>query len=153
MELMNQKLNAYADKNNPGKKPMTDQEISDFMKSEGVCQDAAKLTMEEIMKQKFIVMTFTVENWNDMRRFNYSAGNIGNFGVVYPGFERPKAMPASATTDKFPGASKVEDNYWWRRFMHCSHEVNYNAEQWKASNPKADKLDIWSVPVWWDSAE
>ena len=37
--------------------------------------------------------------------------------------------------------------------MHCSHEVNYNAEQWKASNPKADKLDIWSVPVWWDSAE
>ena len=44
------------------------------------------------MKQKFIVMTFTVENWNDMRRFNYSARNIDNFGVVYPGFKRPKAM-------------------------------------------------------------
>ncbi len=152
IEMINQKLTAYADTKNPGKKAMTTQDITAFMNSEGVCQNSANLTMAEIMKQKFVAMSFTVENWNDVRRYNYSAGNVGNWGIVYPGFERPQAMPASAN-EKFPGATKNDENYWWRRFMQCSHEVNYNAEQWKASNPKADKPDIWSVPVWWDTAE
>ncbi len=33
-------------------------------------------------------MGCSIENWNDMRRFNFSAGNVGSFGVVYPGYDR-----------------------------------------------------------------
>lgn len=40
------------------------------------------------MLQKMVAMGCSIENWNDMRRFNFSAGNIGDFGVVYPGYGR-----------------------------------------------------------------
>lgn len=152
-EMMNDKLNEYEGTTNPGKMPMDETEISNFLNSDAICQNAASLTMAEIMKQKYIAMSFSQQNWNDMRRFNYSAGNIGDFGVVYPNFDRPRAMPVDATATIMPGASKTDDNYWWRRSMHCSHETNYNLKQLEASNPKALSKDIWSVPVWWDTVE
>ncbi|MCC8187795.1 MAG: SusD/RagB family nutrient-binding outer membrane lipoprotein [Bacteroides sp.] len=153
LEMMNEKLASYGTDNNPGKIPMDENEISTFLASDCLAQTEAELTMAEIMKQKFIAMTFTQQTWNDVRRFNYSAGNIADFGVVYPGLERPTGMSATAATMKFPGTSKTEDNYWWRRMQHCSHEMNYNNAQLVKSNPKALELDIWSVNVWWDSTE
>lgn len=152
LEMMNAKLKSYGTTNNPGKNPMNEDQISQFLASNCLEQDAASLTMAEIMKQKYIAMTFTQQNWNDMRRFNYSAGNVGDFGVVYPGMDRPKSMASEGLT-KFPGAGKTDVTYWWRRMAQCSHELNYNAKQMAASNPKAMSADIWSVPVWWDTAE
>ena len=152
-DFMNTKLKSYGTENNPGKIPMDETAINQFLTSDCIAQTADQLTMAEIMKQKYIAMSFSQQNWNDMRRFNFSAGNIGNFGVVYPDIDRPKSIRAAASSQKFPGASKTSENYWWPRMAHCSHEVNYNAKNLEASNPKAMDNDIWSVPVWWDIEE
>ncbi len=152
MLLMNLKLNEYSGTINPGKQPMSVDDINNFLESAAVAQTANDLTMAKIMQQKFIALSFTQQNWNDMRRFNFSAGNVGSFGVVYTDFDRPMEFSAESAT-KFPGASKTDDSYWFRRMGQCSHEINYNSTNMKASNPKAFDLDIWSVPVWWDTAE
>jgi hypothetical protein len=153
-ELMNNKLKEWgAAQKNPGKYPMDEEAIAAFLASDCLTQTAGELTMAEIMKQKYIALSFHQQTWNDMRRFNYSAGDIGGFGVVYPGMDRPRAIPATAASQKFPGASKTDINYWWRRLSQCPHEVNYNAAQLKASHPKAESTDIWSAPVWWDTAD
>jgi hypothetical protein len=149
MELMNLSLATYTGSENPAKTPMSTASINAFLASAAVVQVPAQLTMAKIMQQKYIAMSLTQQNWNDMRRFNYSAANIGNFGNVYPGFERPFEFGTTHAT-KIPGTSKSQDNYWFRRMMSISHEMNYNSAQLKASNPKAFDIDIWSVPVWWD---
>ena len=151
MELMNAKLKTWAgDKLNPDRNPMKDSDITAFLASKAIAQTESELTMAKIMQQKFIAMSFTVQNWNDMRRFNYSTP--GTYGVVYPDFDRPMAF-SSTSTQYFPGAAKTDENYWFRRFKQCSHEINYNQESLKASNSKALLPEIWSVPVWWDKAE
>ncbi len=150
IEHMNAKLASYGgDKQNPSRNPMPQADIDAFMKSKVV---TGPITMSKIMLQKYIAMSFTVQNWNDMRRFDYSVN--GKFGEVYVDFDRPnkfKQTPTSA--EYFPGTAKTDPTYWFRRFRHCSHEINYNSANLKASNEKALKPDIWSVPVWWDTAE
>ena len=148
MLAMNTKLKQYSS-TNPGKKAMNDADIEAFISSAAVAQSAAELTMAKIMQQKYIAMSFTQQNWNDMRRFNFSAGNIGSFGVVYPDYDRPLEFSTESAT-KIPGASKADANYWFRRIGQCTHEITYNSTNMKASNAKAFDLDIWSVPVWWD---
>ncbi len=152
MEHMNNKLAEYSSSVNPGKQPMDESAIDAFLASDAVAQTADEMTMARIMQQKYIALSFNQQNWNDMRRFNFSAGNIADFGVVYPDFDRPNEFSSTAAT-KMPGGSKTDINYWFRRMAQCSHEVNYNSTNMKASNPKADKADIWSVPVWWDETE
>jgi SusD family. len=154
MELMNVSLNSYgtSPELNPGKQPIPASEITAFLASAAVAQNANELTMAKIMTQKYIALSYTQQTWNDMRRFNYSAGNIADFGVVYPGFERPYEFGATEAT-KMPGTTKSDPTYWFRRVMHCSHETNYNLDNLLLSNPKARALDVWSMPVWWDIAE
>jgi hypothetical protein len=41
----------------------------------------------------------------------------------------------------------------YRRIKQCSHEINYNSENLKASNAHALSDDVWAQPVWWDIAE
>ena len=152
MEMMNTKLAEYAGSINPAKSVMSTAAITAFLSSAAVAQTVNDLTMAKIMQQKFIAMSFTQQNWNDMRRFNFSAGNIGTFGVVYPDFDRPFEFGSTSAT-KLTGTSKTQDSYWFRRMMSITHEMNYNSTQLRASNPKAFDVDIWSVPVWWDVAE
>lgn len=133
--------------NNPDEMPMDVAEIAAYMSSPAVCQTSANLTMAEIMRQKLIVMGFDLENWNDMRRFNYSAGNVGNFGVVYVDMKRPREFTA---VNKITGSSPNDLTYWPRRFHQSTHESNYNLTQLKASNKMAMTDAIWSCPVWWD---
>lgn len=132
---------------NPDEKPMDETEAAVFRSSGAICQDPAELTMAEIIRQKIVAMGFDLENWNDIRRFNYNVS--GEFGVVYPDYDRPKEF---TTTAAFPGASPTDPTYWFRRFSQSSHESNYNSTQLYASNVKAMKDDIWSIPVWWDCA-
>lgn len=152
MALMNSKLAEYSGSINPCKTTMSTSDIDAFMASAAVAQTTSELTMAKIMQQKYIAMSWHQQNWNDMRRFNFSAGNIGSYGVVYPDFDRPYEFSTDGAS-KIPGTSKTEDNYWFRRMCQCSHEVNYNSVQLGLSNSKAFSLDIWSVPVWWDTDE
>ena len=103
--------------------------------------------MADIMQQKLIALGLNFQNWNDMRRFNYSAGNIGGFGVVYRDYKRPFEFTA---TNIMTGTNPTDLTYWFRRFSHSTHESNYNNEQLLKSNPLAMQDAIWSDPVWWD---
>ena len=140
--------------NNPGKMPMSDAAIAAFMASAAIVQTDAQLTMADIMNQKLISMPYTVQTWNDIRRYDYSRDHGGTIGVVYPGLDRPAEFLSSATSQQFyPGATKSDPNYWPRRMKQCGHEINYNNANLVASNPKALAVDIYSVPVWWDIVE
>lgn len=133
--------------------PMDQADIDAYLRSAAVAQSAADLKMSDIMQQKVIAMGVNVETWNDMRRFNYGAGNIGGFGQVYVNYVRPYEFTA---TNKLPGTSPDQDNYWFRRYSQCSHETNYNKANVEASNPLGLEYAngaIWSDPVWWDKAE
>jgi hypothetical protein len=120
------------------------------MASAAVVQSAASLTMADIMRQKMIAMGFSMQNWNDLRRFNYSTGNVGSFGVVYKDYKRPYEFTA---TNVMTGSAPSDLTYWFRRFSQSPHESNYNYEQLMKSNPLAMKDAIWSDPVWWDKPE
>jgi hypothetical protein len=148
-DMMQTKLNEWksAGTVNPDQMPMDQAAITAYMSSAAVVQTSANLTMAEIMKQKIIAMGLSYVNWNDMRRFNYSAGNIGSFGVVYKDYKRPYEFSA---TNKIPGGSPTDLNYWFRRFSQSTHESNYNNTNLLASNPLAMTDPIWSDPVWWD---
>ena len=134
---------------NPDQMPMIEADITAYMSSAAVCQNAADLTMAEIIRQKTIAMGFDPEVWNDMRRFNYSAGNVGGFGNVYPNYKRPYEFTA---TNKIIGSTPNDLTYWPRRLQQSTHESNYNLTQLNKSNKNAMNDPIWSCPVWWDCA-
>lgn len=131
---------------NPDMAPMKTSDISAYMTSAAVAQ--GDVTMQDIMQQKYLAMGCSIENWNDMRRFNFSAGNIGNFGVVYPGYQR---SPLFAGTALYTGSSTTDPRYWPRRWsLPNTLELNYNINNALALNPHATEPNIWSMPVWWD---
>lgn len=149
MEAINEKLKDYPQVR--GKEVISADEISTFLASAAVAQTSGDLTMAKIMQQKQIAMSFTVQNWNDMRRFNFSAPHP-QFGVVYPDFDRPFEFDA-ASAECYPSNDPNNVRYWPRRIQQCSHERNYNSENWLASNPEANERTILSYPVWWDTEE
>lgn len=150
MDAMNEKLKEYP-QTVYGKQIISEQEINDFLNSAAVAQNANDLTMAKIMQQKQIAMSFSLQNWNDMRRFNYSVPDP-QFGVVYPDFGRPYEFNA-AGQECYPTTDVNNPRYWPRRIMQCSHEVNYNSQNWLESHPEANKKTIISAPVWWDEKE
>ncbi|MDR2621577.1 MAG: hypothetical protein LBC48_03230, partial [Dysgonamonadaceae bacterium] len=147
IEAMNEKLREYPQV--LGKEVISAAETDAFLASAAVAQTGAQLTMAHIMQQKQIAMSMTVQNWNDMRRFDYS--KPGQFGVVYPDFGRPFEVNATGL-QCYLGQTPGDVRYWPRRIMQCSHEVNYNSINLKASNGEAFARTILSCPVWWDCA-
>ncbi len=81
-DQMQTKLNTWktAGSVNPDEMPMNAADITAYMSSAAVVQNSANLTMADIMRQKLIALGLNAENWVDARRFNYSAGNIKDFG-------------------------------------------------------------------------
>lgn len=152
LDYMQKKLTAWKGQgfSNPDMQPMDDAKISAYLASDAVCQNASDLKMSDIMLQKYVAMGCSLENWNDMRRFNYGAGNIKDFGVVYPGMDRSVLFTG---TDKLKGTSKDDPKYWPRRWrLPATLELSYNEAQALAINKHAEDTDIWSYPVWWDCA-
>jgi len=154
LDMMQAKLTQWQGsgytKTNPDMAPMNQAAITAYLASDAVSQSPGALTMSDIMLQKYVAMGCSIENWNDMRRFNFSAGNVGGFGVVYPGFDRG---PLFAGQDLYTGTSKTDPRYWPRRFkLPTTLELNYNSTNALALNPHAGDLNIWSMPVWWDTA-
>jgi hypothetical protein len=146
IEAMNEKLKEYPQI--LGKQVISESEIAAFLSSAAVAQNGAELTMAKIMQQKQISMSMTLQNWTDMRRFNFSVPDP-QYGVVYPDFGRPFEFDAAAQ-ECYPTTNPNELRYWPRRIQQCSHEVNYNSANWLASNPEANARTILSYPVWWD---
>ena len=135
---------------NPDMWPMDATEMNNYLNSAAVCQNTAELTMADIMLQKYVAMGCSVENWNDMRRFNFSAGNIADFGVVYQGYDRGPLFAGQAV---ITGASKTDPKYWQRRWrLPATLELTYNSTQATAMNIHAGDLNVWCLPVWWDCA-
>ena len=152
IDMMQAKLTEWkaAGYKNPDMHPMDDIQITNYLASDAVCQDAGNLTMSDIMLQKYLAMGCSVENWNDMRRFNYSAGNIDGFGVVYVGYDR---SPLFAGQAEITGTSKTDLTYWMRRWrLPARLELEYNSTNAQKANVNALELNIWSCPVWWDCA-
>jgi hypothetical protein len=150
LEMMQAKLTAWQSEGyqNPDMWPMKVVDISSYMSSAAVCQTTGELTMADIMLQKYLAMGCSIENWNDMRRFNYSAGNIGSFGIIYPGYDRG---PLFTGQSEITGASKTEPTYWQRRWrLPATLELAYNANNARAINVHAEDTYIWCLPVWWD---
>ena len=135
---------------NPDMAPMNQGDITTYLSSGAVAQGAGTLTMSDIMLQKYIAMGCSIENWNDMRRFNFSAGNVGSFGVVYPGYQRGPLFTGQA---QLTGAGPTDVRYWIRRWaLPPTYEINYNSVNTLALNPHATDVNIWSMPIWWDCA-
>lgn len=134
----------------PDMEPMDQTAINNYLASNAVAQGAGNLTMADIMLQKYIAMGISIENWNDMRRFNFSAGNVGSFGVVYPGYQRGPLFTGQA---QLTGGSPTDPRYWIRRWaLPPTYEINYNSIHTLALNPHANDPNIWSMPIWWDCA-
>ncbi|MDE5595825.1 MAG: SusD/RagB family nutrient-binding outer membrane lipoprotein, partial [Muribaculaceae bacterium] len=112
------------------------------------CQSSGQLTMSDIMLQKYVAMGWSMENWVDMRRFNFSAGNVGGFGVIYPGYDRTKLYAGAAA---LRGTSPNDVQYWIRRWrLPNALELNYNGVNAVKMNANAMETYIWGIPVWWD---
>jgi len=137
MDLMNEKLNEYGDSDNISKKPMTEEAINSYLSSAAV-GSAENLTIGKIMTQKFIALSFSHQNWNDMRRFDYSP-------EAYLGWAEPYERTSGNNDKKY-----IPDGKQYRRFGWVSHERNYNATNLGASHPHALLDDIFSYPVWFD---
>jgi len=94
-------------------------------------------------------MGVSIENWNDMRRFNFSAGNVGSFGVVYPGYQRGPLFTGQA---QLTGGSPTDPGIGYAAFTAPTYEIQYNFIHTTALNAHATDPNIWSMPVWWDCA-
>lgn len=152
MDMMQAKLSQWKaagyTATNPDMAPMDQTAINAYMASNAVSQGA--LTMSDIMLQKYIAMGCSIENYNDMRRFNFSTGNVGGFGVVYPGYQRGPLFTGQA---QLTGGAPTDVRYWMRRWaLPPTYEINYNSINTLALNAHAAEPSIWSIPVWWDCA-
>ncbi|MGN0004256.1 MAG: SusD/RagB family nutrient-binding outer membrane lipoprotein [Sphingobacterium composti] len=138
IDMMNAKLTAYGNIN-PSKSPMSATAVTNFL--ENGIGAAGDLTLNKIMTQKYIAMSYSHQNWNDMRRYDYDSN-------VYSGWKVPYEYTVTASAQ-----NKIPSGTHFRRVMQVNHEFNYNAENVKASHPRALSDDVWSQPVWWDIKE
>lgn len=118
--------------------------ITDFLNSTSVIQEATALTLSHIMIQKYIALSYSPEQWVDLRRMNFCADASGNYNEatgVFTGWKRPSHV----YTEAYPKATD-----WPRRFAIASYEINYNIQEVLKANPNAADPTYLSEPVWWD---
>ncbi|MCH5216491.1 MAG: SusD/RagB family nutrient-binding outer membrane lipoprotein [Muribaculaceae bacterium] len=116
---------------------------------------AEDLTLGKIMTQKRLVTMFSLEKWNDMRRHDYNPEVFLNWNIPAEYYINADAQ-LNIPMGKYP-----------RRAQVSSHEYNYNTAQLNAIGAKVpgatmtegsydgwwDALDMWTIPVWWDSTQ
>lgn len=121
--------------------------IDDFLSSTSVVQSATALTLSHVMIQKYIALSYSPEQWVDMRRLNFCTDAAGNYNEetgVYKGYKRPRHV----YSDSYPSATD-----WPRRFAMATYEVNYNSEQLRLAAPTYDLPTYINEPIWWDIAD
>ena len=154
IELMNDKLKVWCSEDEnladcPSFTPIKQDDIDNFL-ANGI-GTSADITLGKIMTQKRLAMMFSMENWNDMRRYDYDPEIFFGWGI-------PAAHEVNA------GAQKaIPNGKTFRRWRQCSHEYKYNSANLQAIGqlvPGADmsyedgwnkKDDAWTINVWWDS--
>ncbi len=97
-----------------------------------------------LMRHKYICMYLQPEQWNDMRRYNYSNSTNGityNGAVIYPGLKRPYNLYEPYwTTEKNTDGSVKE--IWIQR-------LNYDPEtEEKYNKAELDRLGAFRNPEW-----
>lgn len=153
MEQMNVKLNLWCNEDAglkacPSFTPMEQADIDNFL-ANGI-GSASDLTLGHILTQKRIALNFSVEIWNDMRRYDFNPELFFGWGI-------PALHDVNASALKGIPAGK-----YFRRWRQCSHEFNYNAAnlreigyQVPGANMELDQWnqadDAWTINVWWDS--
>ena len=153
MELMNVSLQSWVsgDQNLadcPSFRPMEQSEIDNFL-AKGI-GTPGELTLGKILTQKRIALHFSVEIWNDMRRYDFNPEYF--LGWKIPAYHSQVVKATQA----------IPDGKQFRRWIQCSHEMNYNSKNLQAIGnqvPGADMTrdqwnaaeDAWTINVWWDS--
>ncbi len=102
-----------------------------YLRSAAVAQNAAGLTLANIMQQKYIALFLHPEAWVDMRRLDYSAD-------VYPGFQPPVGVNAQLM-GQYP-----------RRFLPGTQELLYNRTNAYAELGTLPDPQYIITPMWWD---
>ena len=155
MDRMNVSLNAWVNGDPglaecPSFTPMTDAQINDYLNN-GI-GTAADLTLGKILTQKRIALHYSVEIWNDMRRYDFDEN-------LFLNWKQPIYHDYDQTALK-----EIPNGKQFRRWQQCSHEYNYNKVNLQAIGnevPGADMtldmwntaLDVWTINVWWDSTQ
>ena len=133
--------------------PMAQSDIEAYMKSAAVAQSSGALTLSDIMMQKYIAMGPDCQKYNDVRKYNYFRDG------VYTEMKAP--IYRSANANGF-SSNPASQNYYPRRWMHSTHETNYNSknvnaiyEQYNGYVKFSTDLpaladEVWTIPVWWD---
>lgn len=158
IELMNEKLKVWVSEEAnlascPSFTPINQADIDRFL-SDGI-GSSADLTLGRILTQKRIALMFSVEIWNDMRRYDFNKDCFLGWSVA-----AYHDVSAAATT-------AIPSGKQFRRWRQCSHELDYNTDNLQAIGvdvPGADmsfvkdgkacwnlKPDVWTLNVWWDS--
>ncbi|MBR6432089.1 MAG: SusD/RagB family nutrient-binding outer membrane lipoprotein, partial [Muribaculaceae bacterium] len=114
-ELMNEKLNVWINEDAslndcPSFTPMEDAAIENFINT-GI-GTAGDLTLGHIMTQKRLAMMFSLEIWNDMRRYDFDPNIF--FGWSIPAYHYQVVNATKA----------IPDGKQYRRWRQCSHEYN-----------------------------
>lgn len=160
IELMNEKLNVWVREDPtlascPSFTPINQTDIDNFL-ANGI-GSSGDLTLGRILTQKRIALLFSVEIWNDMRRYDFNKEYFLGWNIA-------------ANHDVNAAASQaIPAGQYFRRWRQCSHELNYNTDNLQAIGnqvPGADmsyvretdgkncwnlKPDVWTINVWWDS--
>ncbi len=155
MEFMNVKLNQWCQEDAilascPSFTPMTQVDMDNFL-SNGI-GTSGDLTLGKILTQKRIALHFSVEIWNDMRRYDFDPNLFLNWGIASRYEIDALALKAIPLGKDF------------RRWRQCSHEYNYNSANLHAigsevpgANMSLDQWnladDVWTLNVWWDSKQ
>lgn len=152
MDAMNTRLKSwcseYADLDRcPSYVPMTDTEINNYVEAV-----SSNVTLGKIMTQKQIALGFSIEIWNDMRRYDFD-------GQYFLNFERPAEWAVNNSSQQI-----IPEGCVPRRWQLSSHELNYNQANVieigkKVPGANLNYLPTWnhdpavpSIPVWWDTA-
>ncbi|MCW8312430.1 SusD/RagB family nutrient-binding outer membrane lipoprotein [Sphingobacterium sp. InxBP1] len=120
------------------------EEIGKYLASTSVVQDISKLNLSHIMIQKYIALSYSPEQWVDLRRMDFCTDVSGNYNEasgIYKGFNRP----GHVFTNSFPNSTD-----WPRRFAIASYENSYNLDQVKKADPDAGTPTYITKPVFWD---
>lgn len=158
IELMNEKLKVWVNEDAslascPSFTPIAQADIDNFL-ANGI-GSSGDLTLGRILTQKRIALLFSVEIWNDMRRYDFNRSLFLGWNIA-------------AYHDVNAAASQaIPAGQYFRRWRQCSHELNYNTDNLQAIGaevPGADmsfvkegkncwnlKPDVWTINVWWDS--
>jgi len=119
-------------------------DIEEYLNSTSVVQSAASLTLSHIMIQKYIALSYSPEQWVDLRRMDYctdAGGNYNEAAGIYKGYNRPSHVYLEA----YPSPTD-----WPRRFAVPSYEINYNIQRVLEANPNASSPTYLNEPIWWD---